>query len=160
MYVMSYPQSGVNQKIQIPSFPTIWTANFSHFKSKIKNNFGVGLVYMFPKWYVLTTQHQNSQTRQGPGNRAFPDHVGGLGAKSPRYPTLQILYFAHPENFSQIHAFIKSYSNLGSNRDTDAQFASQYAWTRFFCIEIYTFHYTTFIHFAHSLRLWRIIAQV
>ena len=96
------------------SFPTFRTPrqkkHLLHFSTiKICDKINVGLVDRFPKWYIMTSQHQNSQSSLGPWKWAFcrPDTWWRGPWNRLTYPTIQLLSLANPEKFSMFHALFK-----------------------------------------------------
>ena len=90
------------------------------------------------------------------GNGPFPDQGPGGAAHGAGSPTQQYNYLvSKPWKFQFISCSrSKVIPFFLPDRHTDAHFASLYAQESFFCMEIYTFNYTTFLHLLCSLTLF------
>ena len=141
-----------------PSFPAIWTPNILLFRWKIKISvtkliFGLSIGFQNGKSWPHRTKTHILVWVLGEGS--FPDQVtdgGALGAGSPTQ-----LYDFCPEQIEKLFLFY-----FGTHRQTGAHFASLYAQECFASI-LKFIHFTTlhsFICFAHSLDLWRIIQKI
>ena len=138
-----------------PSGPAFWTPTNFAFQvqnKKICEKISVWLVNRFPKWYVMIPLHQNSQTSLVPWKRAF-SRPGTHGGGSP---TQQYDFFAEQSLKISVYFMrqIKSFPFYCQTlRQKDADFASLYAWARFFLYGNLNLSQHSFVHFAHSLCL-------